>query len=1033
MANITLSIADAASGTANVTANNDTVTFSSTGWKGGTTWSASSSNCSVSPSSGTIPSGQGTVAVTVSNFTRSTSNGSWSVTVTGDRNGGANTTTAVGSGTINASTGSITISGMDANNAFGIGDTGTVSWTSNDVSAKGYNSTGTGTFPRFSPKAAANALSGTSGSFTCTAVGTGSGNPAVAGTNGYSIRLSGTGSAIIANSNSVVIHNNASAGTATATVTSSDTATGNFTVTGSTTATAPGTINYRFLNSTGSLMPGSSYSTTNSYVYPGSERNKNVEVEVREQIKSGSTVYSQSFTQDFVSAPYISPDRSITVNGNAPASPTTTSAFTESLTANSFLANAQTTDTIAIAYAQIGDEIRVVHETGALLVDFFTITATSFNIAVPTNTTRFPPGQSKLVRVQIRRSVARGGNNSNATALTYTYQRPLNQATARLLTSNGTTGDISFGSTSTIGATAYIAAANGSTGTDTAMDLVVSSGAAAGTDYRILVTSGTTNGGSTAGTGFTPKYPTGTSFTEFLSQSRLPNVNASVSYKIEARDNSSTGDGLWYECYRTVGGTFLGTQYKASFGVTRSNYVSPDTTISTSNSFTPTGSSPPYRISASSTSETVSWTGGSTGTEYFMQTGDPNGMFPDLGVPPEFGNTTGSTSGTITITESSGFSGLPESTPGGSTTDAYFTLYGRVPISANGTGQRTQIQQWEVRRDNVDTIILVNSVPANRFTISSQGSFTISISSGSSNTDYRVVLVSQTGTNLTVGGAYGSRTGSGNITLTGTPAQGEFATYRVQARITGTSGAWTNTSGANSTFTAGRYKAANFAGSSGGSITNVPINSSVATATATLSGVAGTAKVYVFSTTGNATVKVIKNTDTPVIATSSSPVNAVNGDIIGLQFTVGGGYSETSTGTIQIDQPLLSALQFGPVFSITTEASPTNPPDGGDGGTGNYGLEVRNSSGDLILTNSDLVGDFCYADTVSISSGGTTGISGVNLKGGNTVLIQQNLNPFSDNQRAEAVLQNSGKQVRINLVDATASQALTFNVLVFNT
>jgi hypothetical protein len=1216
-------------------------------------------------------------------------------------------------------------------------------------------------------------------------------------------------------------------------------------------------------------------------------------------------------------------DLAITVNGNSPASPTTTSAFTKSIAEARFNQNLATSDTIAIAGAQIGDQVRVIKApSGPLLVDFINITSSSFNIVVPTSSTNFPPGTSNDVKVQIRRPNANNGNNVNATALTYTYQRALNQAQGRILTTSG--GDITFGSTSTIGATAYIAAANGSTGADTAMDIAVSAGAVIGENYRIKVTTGTTQGGTTALGTFnaSPAPATGTSFSNFLAESRLPNVNASVSYIYEAQDASATGDGDWYECYRNQ------SLDEASWTVTRSNYVAVDnilsnivitgtgvqlaqnndyiiaynnttvnpipssagtsretnqeyrmnngatpgsggenyidsfglgsgaltgsaipnstinegllinvaqrwmwTRVPTSQngnnswvkcstgsvfvaagiyrdvalisptilsgyptavldandlskivpvikigdtaSFNPTGNGATDLAWSTSTSTPSNWyqaisndtnginnyfasanfnlskttttvyvgirrrslatgftstpvyaSASITGGDFVFSPGGINGfgvlnqvngnlssdlitnsseirlfdgdtldetvefrglsnqtqlsvsqtqgpaasiygsslLQSDYGIDVVSGTTqggdtagdnidavllpSGNTIITLTLSNpgelptspnsvnyefylrlatSRGGNGVKQyptlasdetefsakrykpvdlsataspakttltatgdttlnvTVAGGSSPTEYrlvntttsqniadtqvgngtitiqsaelpspnssasYKLQARLTTGNGGVGnsyqdtsplstftlnrlqladgtvsitvpnttltaedQSNQIislsqgnnnTQYRIRvtastggpsvNDVVgesiptvnttsftlipltnelptegnsvdyiveyrevgtstylaasgtnttftinrlalsDTNIVVNSVPANRFTISSQGSFSIAISDGNSNTDYRVVLVSQTGTNLTVGSVYGSRTGNGNITLSGTPVQGEFATYKIQGRPTGSSVAWVNAIGTNSTFTAGRYEPLSFAGSSGGSITDVPINSSVSTATVALSGVVGTVKVYVAASTGNATVKVIKNTDTPVTATNASPVNAVNGDIIGLQFTVGGGYSETSTATISIDQPLNTTLQFGPVFSITTEASPGGSDDDTGGGTGVYGLEVYDSSNDLILTNSDLVGDFCYSDTVSIANGGTTGISGVNTKGGNVVLILENLNPFTDNQRAEAVLENSGKQVRINLVDATASTALTFNVLVF--
>ena len=157
------------SNTQNVTANNDTIQWTVGGFAGGTSWSVSSSNCTFTPTSGTIGSSSGSVTISSTGFNRSTSNQSYSVTITGaylDANKNEATRTAILSGTIAASTGSISISGMDGNNAFEAGDTATVSWTSNDSSAKGYNSTGSGA--RFSPGTGSNTLTGTSGSFTTT-------------------------------------------------------------------------------------------------------------------------------------------------------------------------------------------------------------------------------------------------------------------------------------------------------------------------------------------------------------------------------------------------------------------------------------------------------------------------------------------------------------------------------------------------------------------------------------------------------------------------------------------------------------------------------------------------------------------------------------------------------------------------------------------------------------------------------------------------------------------------------------------------
>ena len=131
MANYTLAIGGAASGTQNVNQNDDTVTFSSDGWAGGDSWTSSTSNCSISPSSGTVPSGQGNVTVTISNFTRNNINGSYSVTISGNRKGAlASTTQASASGTIFASTGSFSTTPGPGTHP--VGTSFTLSWTTND-------------------------------------------------------------------------------------------------------------------------------------------------------------------------------------------------------------------------------------------------------------------------------------------------------------------------------------------------------------------------------------------------------------------------------------------------------------------------------------------------------------------------------------------------------------------------------------------------------------------------------------------------------------------------------------------------------------------------------------------------------------------------------------------------------------------------------------------------------------------------------------------------------------------------------------
>ena len=597
------------------------------------------------------------------------------------------TTTLGVSGTINYS-----------NATVAIGSTFTVTVSGNASNGSySYNQNGGSTNNRFTPAPASYAVTGSApgNQFTATAIDPAGGlNSNGAATGFYNLKVGSLGGTnTIDTGPNKVIYKPVVSPSPSIALTTNNQVDGSWEVTlsesGGTTNGGSST-QFRFINGSNVELQG--WSTDNTYSNVGSTRPVSVKGQIREV---GVYNTSTSAETGLVSVPTIAPDRSITVNGNAPASPTTTSAFTKALTGNTFLANAQTTDTIAIVGAQIGDEIRVIKSaTGTELVPFFEITATSFNISVPTSTGAFFAGTSELVKVQIRRSVARGGDNVNGTALSYTYSRNLNQASARLLTSGGT--DITFGATSTIGATAYIAAANGSTGADTAMDLVVSSGSASGTDYRIKVTSGTTNGGDGAGTGFTP-VPSGsvtTSFTTFLAESRLPDRTNSVGYIIEARDSSSAGDNVWYECYRTVGGVFAGTQFKASFTVTRSDYVAVNNILS---NITITGTgvnlaqNNDYIIAFNNTTvnpiPSSAGTGRQSNQEYRMNNGATPGSGSEV-LYNSFGLGTGALTGSAIPNNSINVGLL--------TNVAQRWLWTRVPASQNGNGSWTQCSTGSV-------------------------------------------------------------------------------------------------------------------------------------------------------------------------------------------------------------------------------------------------------------------------------------------------------------------------------------------------
>ena len=475
MANFNLSIGTAASGTQNVTANNDTVTFSSDGWAGGDSWQSNTSNCSITPSSGTVPSGQGNVTVTINNFTRSTSTGTYSVTISGNRKGGANTSTAIASGDIGATTGTISITGMDGNNAFEAGDTATISWTSNDTSAKGFNSSGTN---RFSPATGSNTLSGTSGSFTATCQ-TSTAADGVWETNNFTLRLSTSSSSQIAASNSVVLFASANAGTASTSLTSDNQTTGDFELTLTTTASSPGVLNYRFLDGTTSGNIIQNFSTDNTITLDGTYRGRLLTGQVREEISTndaGSPVYDTAFSSDGITVSQIAADTTFTAS-------------------NPTIAWDATSFTTTLTGVQIGDEVRAVltSNTGIIFENFTTVTSTTFNLVCNNSTvdsTNLPYGTATSVRIQVRRPTSAGGdgNTSGATTFNVTRNYRVGPFTNVLI-------DQPSGASATIGAQAYDAYDQG----DVEPVRVTGSGVISGATYIGRIISGTTRGGATQG------------------------------------------------------------------------------------------------------------------------------------------------------------------------------------------------------------------------------------------------------------------------------------------------------------------------------------------------------------------------------------------------------------------------------------------------------------------------------------------------------------------------------------------------------
>ena len=351
----------------------------------------------------------------------------------------------------------------------------------------------------------------------------------------------------------------------------------------------------------------------------------------------------------------------------------------------------------------------------------------------------------------------------------------------------------------------------------------------------------------------------------------------------------------------------------------------------------------------------------------------------------------------------------------------------RRQTSANGgdgtkyyPAQAGSVAEFFARRfDQADGAITVTGV---RQTLANNHStnLVLTIADGNSSTQYQ--LYSQ-------GATYDTRVGNGTLTATNPgelPTAGNTRNYNIQFRQASTSDNYQNATGTGTSFTLGRLAAMNL-----GTLSNpVSIESSVNSAVITLDGAVGNITALLTKNSGGGTVRLSKNGQTYANSTASgTSITVVDGDTLAVRAESPSTYSNTTTCTLTLTQD--SVTIFSDTFSFTTEANPGGS-TGSGGGTGNYGLELRDASNNVIITNSDRVGDFCYATTVTVASGASSGVSTTQAVGGNVVIIEENLNPNNEDDRVYATLENNGKQVRINMLGVTASTTLTFNVLVFD-
>jgi len=355
-----------------------------------------------------------------------------------------------------------------------------------------------------------------------------------------------------------------------------------------------------------------------------------------------------------------------------------------------------------------------------------------------------------------------------------------------------------------------------------------------------------------------------------------------------------------------------------------------------------------------------------------------------------------------------------------------YEVWRRQLVTNGGSGTKqypnnaaSESEFFARRFDLADDTITVTGV---RQTLANNHStdLVLTITDGNSSTQYQ--LYSQ-------GAVYDTRVGNGTLTATNPgelPTAGNTRSYNIQYRQDGTGDTYQNTSGTGTSFTLGRLAAMDL-----GTLSNpVSVEATTSSAVITLSGAVGNITALLTKNSGGGTVRLSKNGQTFANSTASgTSITVVDADTLQIVAETPSNYSNTTQSTLTLTQD--SVTIFSDTFSFTTESSPGGSAGGG-GGTGDYGLEIRDSSGNVIITNSDRVGDFCYATTVSVASGASTGVSTTQSIGGNVVIIENNLNPNNEDDRVYATLENNGKQVRINMLGVTASTNLTFNVLVFS-
>ena len=1029
------------SNTRDVVANNDTITWTVGGFVGDTSLSKSDSNCTATLSWTTVPdsgANNGTAQITINNFTRSPSTGSYSATITGTGKDGNTqiTRTATISGDIGATTGTIAITGMDGNNAFEAGDTATVSWTSNDVNFNGgYNSSGGGA--RFSPGTGSNTLSGTSGSFTTTCESSTAAD-GVWESNVFTLRFSTSSSTQLDTSNNVVLFASANAGTATTTL-SNDAADGTFTLTTTTTATSPGVLNYRFFDgntSTGTLIPGSTFSTTNTINLDGTYRGRLLTGQVREEISTndaGSPVYDSAFTSDGITVAYVATDATIpqmTVASSVDIFPDIGNTY--------YITNDNTTTSPTVQlsgldsnqeYALTNDFNNDPDQTGVIVEGTIATGNTSGNISVTNSNILTVVGGGYSWYPWTRRPTSTGGDNTwvRCTIDGFNINRVVFIREDALITPTIESVSLRIDSADYSKVVPIVELSDASAPPSEGGDLVF----------------GYSSTDSTPTATFTHPDNSGTPATLFYSGNVNFDKTVGTIY-VSVRRESTRTDAVSTRNYDSI--TFSSSNYYATpGGANLSVYLNNNNNPSFAG-YVGDGNTEIRLYTSDTATEVVSLEGLSNPSISVVDKEDSASTLASLDssvtVQTQYGIdiTSGSTAGTpvLTVGDNVGNQFLPI----GDTTDTINLVTSELPsvgnqvnyevwrrqLVANGgdgtkqyPSQAALESEFFARRlapaDDTITVTGVRQTLANNHSTD----LVLTIADGNSSTDYQ--LYSQ-------GAVYDTRVGNGILTATNPgelPTAGNTRNYNIQARQTGTSDTYQNASGTGTSFTLGRLAAMDL----GGPFT-VPINSGYqVSAQILIDGAVGSLSIALSGANTQFRIKPSGGSFGSWINSGTTGQTVSEGGTLQVRNNAASTYSTNTVATLTLTQD--SVTVFSDTFTITTSSDPGGGGTGGGGTGGTYGLRVQDASGNILLDTDDAVTNHSSINgpiAVQITTGNSSNTANLPTgQTGNVALILNSMGVTSPQDIAEATV--NGSVVTVTTM-ATRTSNKTFNVLVLN-